>query len=144
MPRISENGLKLIRNYEGLRTTAYLDSNGAWTIGFGHTGPDVFPGKTITPQEAERLLQQDLRRFEGYVQELIGVVLNQNQFDALVSFTYNVGKGAFLGSTLRQLVNQKNFTLAAAQFERWVHGDNGNVLQGLVKRRKAEKELFIR
>jgi lysozyme len=103
--KTSVEGLNLIKDYEGLRLEAYYCPSGILTIGYGHTGPDVWVSMVITESEAERLLQQDLAKFEDGVKEFITVPLNQNQFDALVSFTYNVGIGALQNSTLRKRLN---------------------------------------
>jgi len=134
-------GLNLIKKYEGLRLKAYQDPVKIWTIGYGHTGPDVKKGKVITEAEAERLLKQDLRKFEGVVNSKVTKKLTRNQFDALVSFTYNVGPEAFRTSTLLKKLNNGNFPGAAAEFLRW-NKAGGNILPGLTKRRKEEQALF--
>ena len=102
----SPNGQTLIKKFEGLRLTAYQDMVGVWAIGYGHTGPDVKPGLTITQQQADQLLINDLVRFNNGVNALVTVKLNQNQFDALVSFSYNLGLGSLQNSTLLRLLNQ--------------------------------------
>jgi lysozyme len=139
--KISTAGLKLIKEFEGLRTTAYLCPAGVLTIGYGSTGPHVTPGKTITENEANALLIEDLVRFEKAVNDLVKVTITQSQFDALVSFAFNCGIGALQESTLLRLLNQSDYTGAAAQFDRWVKGPNGP-LPGLVRRRDAEEALF--
>ena len=101
-----------IKNHEGLRLTAYKDGGGVWTIGYGHTGSDVREGLTIPLSEAERLLTRDLRVAEGHVNDAVKVKLTQNQFDALVSFTYNLGGGAFRSSTLLKLLNAGDYEWA--------------------------------
>lgn len=139
---ISEAGINLIKKFEGCRLTAYKCPAGIWTIGYGHTGSDVYAGKTITQAEADKLLKTDLMIHCNNVSKLVKVPLNQNQFDALVSFEYNIGYGAFKDSTLLKLLNQKKYTEASLQFERWVYAGKTR-LQGLVNRRNAEKSLFI-
>lgn len=140
--RMNRAGLEIIKAFEGLRQTAYRDAVGVWTIGWGHTGPDVRPGMAITRSKADKLLRQDLRRFEVGVQRLVRVPLTSNQFSALVSFSFNVGLGAFGKSTMLRLLNQRNYNGAAAQFDRWVKA-GGRVLRGLVRRRRAERALFL-
>ena len=142
--RTSEAGLDLIRESEGCRLTAYPDpaSGGdPWTIGYGHTGADVTPGKVITQDEAERLLEEDVDTFERGVMRLVKVGLTQGQFDALVCFSFNLGLGALQQSTLLRLLNTGDYDGAAAQFLRWDKA-GGRVMAGLTKRREAEKELF--
>ncbi|MNU90792.1 Lysozyme RrrD [compost metagenome] len=132
-----------IKDHEGLRLTAYKDGGGVWTIGYGHTGSDVREGLTIPLSEAERLLTRDLRVAEGYVNRLVQVKLTQNQFDALVSFVYNVGGDAFAKSTMLRLLNAGEYEGAANQFLRW-NKDNGKVVDGLTNRRRKERELFLK
>jgi len=139
--KTSSKGLELIKEFEGCRLTAYNCASGVLTIGYGHTGPDVFNGQSISMDEAESLLVQDLHRFERAVREVVTVPLTQNQFDALVSFTFNVGAGALSSSTLLRLLNAGDYEGAAGQFSRWVNGANGP-LPGLVRRRAAEQALF--
>jgi lysozyme len=136
-------GLKIIKDAEGLRLNAYPDpgTGGApWTIGYGHTGPDVHPGLTITSERATELLAADLARFELAVSSLCPVT-TENQFSALVSFAYNLGPGALKGSTLCRLHNEGRYIEAAAQFQRW-NKAAGQVLPGLTKRRAAEAALY--
>ena len=132
-----------IKDHEGLRLTAYQDGGGVWTIGYGHTGSDVREGLTIPLSEAERLLTRDLRTAEGYVNGAVKVKLTQNQFDALVSFVYNIGGDAFEKSTLLRLLNAGEYEGAANQFLRW-NKDNGKVIDGLTNRRRKERDLFLR
>ncbi len=138
---ISQAGIDLIKRWEGFRGKAYLCPGNVWTIGYGHT-KNVHQGMCISKAQAEELLKEDLRHFENAVRQLSKVELNQAQFDALVSFTFNVGVYAFKKSTLLRLVNQGDFLGAAAQFGRWVNA-NGKKLPGLVKRRAEEKRLFL-
>lgn len=135
-------GRELIKYFEGTRLESYYCSSGVLTIGTGHTGPDVFPGKQITQAEADALLQSDLQRFEKAVAKLITVPLNQNEFDATVSFTFNTGEGALSESTFRKRMNagEDKATCFREEFPRWVNGANGP-LPGLVARRDAEVKL---
>jgi lysozyme len=141
--KISEAGLSLIKSFEGCVLTAYLDAVGIWTIGYGHTGPNVHRGLTITQKQAEDILAQDVHRFELGVINNVKVTLNQNEFDALVSFSFNVGVNALKNSTLLRLLNNgADRSVVAAEFLRWNKGD-GKVLEGLTRRRQAEKALFL-
>lgn len=139
---ISQKGIDLIKNFEGCRLTAYRCPANILTIGYGHTGSDVVIGQNITQEQAEKLLKSDLLVHCNNVSRLVKVPLTQNQFDALVSFEFNVGYGNFASSTMLKLLNQKKYREAAAQFDRWVYA-NRKVLAGLVKRRAAEKNLFL-
>lgn len=140
---ISENGLTLIKNFEGCRLKAYKCPAGVWTIGYGHTGKDVKEYTIITQEQAEHYLHNDVIIHSANVSRLVKRPLTQNQFDALVSFEYNVGYGNFASSTMLKLINQNKFPEASQQFDRWVFA-NKKKLEGLVKRRQAEKELFLR
>jgi lysozyme len=137
----SDSGFALTRSFEGLRLSAYQDCAGVWTIGFGHTGPDVHEGQTISEFEAEALLRADLAAAVACVNRAVTAEITQPQFDALVDFCFNAGRGSFLGSTLLRQVNAGNTAAAVAQFGLWVHA-GGEVVPGLVRRRKAEAELF--
>ena len=138
---ISWSGVDFIKNWEGCKLRAYLCSANVWTIGVGHT-QGVTPGMTITQSEANKLFLKDINLFEQAVSKSVKVSLNQNQFDALVSFCFNVGVGAFKGSTLLRVLNQGNYTEAANQLLRW-NKVGVNIVPGLVNRRRAEKELFL-
>jgi len=139
--KTSDEGIALIREFEGCRLEAYLDAVGIPTIGYGST-EGVKMGDTITQEEAEALLRRDLVRFEECVNEYVDVDLDQNQYDALVCFAYNVGCGAMRTSTLLKLLNAGDFNGAAAQFQRW--NKAGKVeLAGLTRRRIAERDLFL-
>ena len=140
--KTSQNGIELIKRFEGCRLETYICPAGVFTIGYGHTGADVIGGLKITQEEAERLLKEDLKVFEIGIKRIIKVTLNQNQFDSLVSFTFNIGLDSFRKSTLAKLINKGQFKEAANQFNRWVYA-NGIKLNGLIRRRKAEKELFV-
>ncbi|MDO3663431.1 lysozyme [Acinetobacter higginsii] len=143
----SQIGINLITSFEDLVLTAYDDGVGVWTIGFGTTvypnGVKVKRGDTCTKAQAMTFFQHDLRRFEAAVNQAVKVVVNQNQFDALVSLTYNIGEAAFKGSTLLKKLNAKNYIGAADQFPQWNKG-GGKVMKGLVRRRAAERELFLK
>jgi GH24 family phage-related lysozyme (muramidase) len=138
--RLSDRGLDMLKSFEGLRLDAYVDSVGVQTIGYGHTG-DVQAGDRITQQQAEQLLQKDTAWAEEAVADNVDVPLTQDQFDALASFTYNVGEGAFENSTLLKKLNAGDYEGAEAEFGRWTHGD-GQQIEGLVNRREAEAALF--
>ena len=138
----SERGLALIRQFEGLRLSAYKCPAGVPTIGWGTT-KGVKMGQTITKDEADRLLIEDAQRFADHVKALVKIPLNQNQVDALISFVYNIGPHAFAKSTMLKLINQRLFEDAANQFLRW-NKANGEPLAGLTRRRMAERDLFLR
>ena len=140
--KTSKNGINLIKTYEGCRLTAYKCPAGVWTIGYGHTA-GVKQGDTITPLQANTLLTVDLQKFENAVNKAVKKPITQNEFDALVSFAFNVGIGNFEKSTLLRLVNLGQFELAAKQFEKWIYA-GGKPLTGLKKRRLAEKTLFLK
>ncbi|WLI75099.1 lysozyme [Kosakonia sp. H02] len=141
---IGEAGLALIKSFEGLRLEKYKDAVGKWTIGYGHLilPNESFP-RPITEAEAEALLRADLQMTERGVHKLVTVDLNQNQFDALVSFTFNLGAGNLQTSTLLKLLNQGQYAQAADQFPRW-NKAGGKVLAGLTRRREAERGLFLK
>ena len=141
MRKISEAGAALIKRFEGRRLTAYKDPVGIWTIGYGHTGPDVLPGMTITEETADIMLENDLAECYDCVESFVDVDLTDGQYAALCSFIFNLGCGAFKNSTLLRLLNQGNYDGARKQFPRWVHA-GGKVLEGLVKRRAAEAQMF--
>lgn len=139
--KISQDGLNLIKEFEGFSADAYLCPAGVWTIGYGHIG-NVEEGQTVTEEEAEELLRHDVAFAEDAVTDYVEGDLTQGQFDALVCFVYNIGAGAFRTSTLLYLLNQGNSEGAAEQFLRW-NKAGGKVLAGLTRRRKAERELFL-
>lgn len=144
--QISSDGLTIIKHFEGRELKAYQDSVGVWTIGYGHTSaagsPRVTPGMTISEQQAEDILKQDLDLFENGVRDLVKVAINRDQFAALVSFAFNVGLGALAESTLLRKLNAGDYSGAANEFPRWVKA-GGNTLPGLVRRRDAERALFL-
>lgn len=132
---------ELIKSFEGLELEAYLCPADIWTIGYGHTG-NVKEGDRITKAEAEALLDKDLQTFRNGVKRLVKVPLNENQFGALVSFAYNLGLGSLQNSTLLKMLNAGDYTGAADQFLRW-NKSGGKVLTGLVRRREAERAVFL-
>ena len=138
---ISAAGVAFVRRWEHLVPTAYRCPAGVLTIGYGHTGPDVHEGDVITSSRADILLAQDLAASSAAVRQAVTVPLRQPQFDALVSFTFNVGANAFAASTLLALLNQGQGDAVPAQLARWIHG-GGQVLPGLVARRHAEGLLW--
>ena len=133
-------GTKLLKYFEGCKLTAYQDSVGVWTIGYGHT-KGVYDGMTITQEEAEQMLLTELEEYEGYVEKYVTVPLTQNQFDALVVWVYNLGPTNFRNSTLLKELNSVDYTAAGKEINRW-NKAGGKVLAGLVKRREAEAQLF--
>ncbi|MDV2441526.1 lysozyme [Acinetobacter gerneri] len=145
--KTSNSGINLIKSFEGLRLKAYDDGVGVWTIGFGTikypNGVRVKKGDTCTETQAEQYLRNELIAFENAINRLVKVPLTQNQFDALVSFTYNLGETNLANSTLLKKLNAKDYKGTAAEFPRW-NKAGGKVLNGLVKRRKAEMELFLK
>ncbi|MBS1205286.1 MAG: Phage related lysozyme [Proteobacteria bacterium] len=134
------HGLTIIKEFEGLRLRAYQCSANVWTIGYGHTA-GVGVDDIITEDQAISLLHQDVAESERAVNQYVHVPLTQNQFDALVSFVFNLGIGNFCTSTLLKKLNTEDYTGAAGEFLRWVNA-SGKVLPGLVRRRQAEKALF--
>ena len=140
----SQIGVDLIKLFEGCQTKAYVCPSGVLTIGYGHTGPDVRSGMKITESEAERLLKEDLKRFENAVNRLIKVPLTQHEFDAIVSFAFNVGSSALEHSTFCRRMNagQDKATCLKEEFPKCVNGSNGP-LPGLVRRREAEVGLAV-
>jgi spore coat assembly protein SafA len=137
---ISDAGINLLKEFEGLRLDAYDDSTGVMTIGYGHTG-DVDPGDRISEQQATALLNGDVDWAEQAVRDNVDVPLTQGQFDALTSFTYNVGEGAFEESTLLDRLNAGDYAGAQAEFAKWDNA-GGQQLEGLTRRRAEEAALF--
>ncbi len=151
--QLSNNGYETIKNFEGLRLQAYRDVAGVWTIGYGstryHDGKLVKPGdKLASEAQADALFHNTLGQYEGAVNTFVKVPLSQNQFDALVSFTYNEGTGALRESTLLSKLNEKDYEAAAAGFLAWdkiTDPKTGKkiVCDTLVSRRKEESQLFL-
>ena len=142
----SDKGIALIKQFEGCKLTAYQDSVGVWTIGYGWTKPvdgkPIRAGMTIKQETAERLLKTGLVSYENDVSRLVKVDLTQGQFDALVSFTYNLGARSLSTSTLLRKLNAGDYAGAADEFLRW-NKAGGKVLNGLTRRREAERALFL-
>ncbi|MBC8786506.1 lysozyme [Pseudomonas fluorescens] len=142
--RTSQNGIAVLKYFENCSLSAYPDpaSGGApWTIGLGHTGPEVVKGLVWTQAKADAQLLTDLSSREMTVSCAVTTSLNQGQFDALVDFVYNLGSGNFESSTLLRLVNAGDMTGALAQFARWNRAA-GKPMRGLTRRRAAEAALF--
>lgn len=161
--KINQAGLKMIKDYEGLKLTSYPDpaspmavalrtkgykgpdpktlSGAPWTIGYGSTGKDIGPNMTWTLEQAEARLRQHVTEFELGVERLVKVSINENQFSALVCFAYNVGSGALGKSTLMKLLNAGDTAGASAEFMKW-NKAGGKEMAGLTKRRAAERALF--
>ncbi|PQK86771.1 lysozyme [Pantoea ananatis] len=137
----SNKGMDLIKRFEGLKLEAYRDSVGIPTIGYGHTS-GVKMGDVITCEQADKYLREDLLLAELTINTNVKVKLTQNQFDALASFVFNLGSGNFVKSTLLKKLNAGDFAAAADEFGKWVNA-GGKKLAGLVKRRAAEREVFI-
>ena len=134
-------GLALIKKFEGCELKAYQCSAGVWTIGYGHT-KDVVEGMTITQEEAEQMLVDELHEYESYIDKYVTVALNQNQFDALVSWVYNLGPANLSASTMLKVLNSGEYEDVPAQMKRW-NKAGGKVLEGLIRRREAEACLFV-
>lgn len=142
----SDKGISLIKQFEGCKLTAYQDSVGVWTIGYGWTQPvdgkPIRAGMTIKQETAERLLKTGLVSYENDVSRLVKVGLTHGQFDALVSFTYNLGARSLSTSTLLRKLNAGDYAGAADEFLLW-NKAGGKVLNGLTRRREAERALFL-
>lgn len=137
----SKNGLHLTELFEGDVLHAYKNTNDVWTIGYGHTGPDVHEGLVWTQQQADAALMKDIFWATRVVNALVTASLTQNEFDALVDFVFNVGVGNFKNSTLLSLLNKGDFEGAAAEFTKWSHL-GGVQVAGLLRRRLAETQEF--
>lgn len=138
---INQKGLALIKHFEGCKLEVYLDAVNLPTVGWGHMDKALKVGDKITQEQADKLLMEDLEKFEDGVNNLLAVGLNENEFSALVCFAFNVGLGALEKSTLLKKINNK-MTGAEQEFLRWTKA-SGKVLPGLVRRRQAEMELFL-
>lgn len=144
MPKMlapSQRLYDFIKSKEGFSATPF-DDYGKLTIGYGHRGDDVKPGMVWTREHAERVLREDVEAKAEAVRRYIVAPLSQGEFDALVSFTYNLGAGNLQNSTLRRKLNDGDYKGAAEEFSRWVYA-GGEVLAGLVERREAEKQIFL-
>lgn len=143
--KISRSGIDLITRWEGCKLTAYLDGGGVWTIGYGHTSaagaPEVKRGLKITFQDAKDIFVRDIVKYETAVDKAINRPMTQGQFDAMVSLCYNIGPGAFAGSTLVRKFNAGDVAGAKRAFGSWIK-DNGKVVKGLQNRRADEQNHF--
>jgi lysozyme len=143
--KTSDDGVALIKLYEGCKLKAYKCPAGVWTIGYGHTTmagePTVVEGMKITAVEATNILKRDLKKFEDDVAQSVTVPLSQNQFDALISFAFNVGIGALRKSTLLRKLNAGQYDAVPAELMKWTKA-GGKELPGLVKRRRSEAGLW--
>ena len=140
--KTSQRGLNFIAGNEGTRTKAYRDSGGVWTIGVGHTGKHVHKGMVITKERAQELLGIDVVHAENAVNHYVDIEITQNQFDALVDFTFNLGAGALHGSTLLRKLNKDDIEGAAKEFKYWCHV-NHRKNEGVLARRKRDKKVFL-
>jgi lysozyme len=137
---ISKEGLALIKKFEGCELEAYRCPAGVWTIGFG-TIKDVKEGDRITKDEANHLLEEEMIEYESYINDMVDVPLEQNQFDALCSWVFNLGSKNLSESTLLRVLNDGKYEEVPQQIKRW-NKANGEVLNGLIRRREAEALLF--
>ena len=138
--KISKNGLDLIKHFEGCELEAYKCPAGVWTIGYGHIKTAV-EGMTITQHQADEMLIEEMNEYEGYINNSVRVDLTQNQFDAMVSWVYNLGSGNLNTSTLLKVLNSGDYAGVPEQLLRW-NKAGGRVLEGLPRRRQAEADLF--
>lgn len=147
MLKLSQVGIDLIKSFEGCSLKAYICPGDTWTIGWGTTGKvngkPITEGMTITQKEADDLFLRSLKTYEDAVNKYVKVLINQNQYDALVSFTYNCGPGALQKSNLLKYLNQGDYVKAAKEFQLW-NKAGGKVVTGLTRRRAAEKTLFLK
>lgn len=141
--KINEAGLSLIKSFESCKTKAYRDVVGIWTIGWGHTGVEVKDGLEWSQARCDEQLATDLAKFEQGVTTALLLQASPNQFAAMVAFAFNCGLGAFKSSTLLRCFNKRNTADAAEEFLKWCKA-GGVVVPGLLRRRKAERELFLR
>ena len=137
---ISLEGINLIKHFEGCELEAYKCPAGVWTIGYGHI-KGVQEGDVITEQQADNMLVEELEEYEGYINNAVSVPLNQAQYDAMVSWVYNLGNGNLNSSTLLKVLNGGDYDGVPAQIMRW-NKAGGKVLEGLTRRRQAEADLF--
>lgn len=142
--KLSQSGADFIQRHEGLRVEAYKDVGGLWTIGYGHLLPQDkdWSGHRITIEEAKQMFAFDVKEAEDAVNRLVKVPLTQNQFDALVSWTFNLGAGNLEKSTMLQVLNSGNYEEVPNQIKRWVYV-GGELSNGLVNRRQDEANLFV-
>lgn len=141
MRNINERGLNLIKEFEGFRSAPYDDGGSVWTIGYGHTRGVTKNTPSITKEQGETYLKSDIMQAEAMVETVIKVPLTDNQFSALVCLVFNTGPKP-LTMSLGERLKQNNYVAAANEFQRWCY-DNGKKMPGLVRRREAEKALFL-
>ena len=139
--KISQYGIDLIKHFEGCELQAYQCAAGVWTIGYGHT-KGVQPGDEWSEDHANHMLEVELEEYENYVSTAVTVPLSQNQFDALVSWVYNLGNGNLTSSTMLKVLNSGDYDGVPAQIKRW-NKAGGKVLEGLNRRRQAEADMFV-
>ena len=138
--KISNTGIDLIKHFEGCELEAYKCAAGVPTIGYGHI-KGVSMGDTITQEQAEEMLVHELTEYENYIHDCVTVPISQNQFDAMVSWVFNLGVGNLKASTLLKTLNVGDYNGVPAQIMRW-NKAGGKVLEGLTRRRQAEADLF--
>ena len=138
--KISNTGIDLIKHFEGCETEAYKCPAGVWTIGYGHI-KGVQEGDVITEAQAHEMLVEELNEYENYIHDYVECPLNQDQFDAMVSWVYNLGSSNLQASTLLKVLNAGDYEGVPAQIMRW-NKAGGKVLEGLTRRRQAEADLF--
>lgn len=137
----SKKGLELTESFEGCKLEAYKDVVGIWTIGYGHTGPEVIPGLVIDQATAERFLKIDINSAISCVNSCVSAPITQGEFDALVDFVFNVGCSSFRRSTMLRMLNDGQYADAAKQFGLWAYA-SGKAVAGLLRRREAEAREF--
>ena len=138
--KTSKDGLQLIKDFEGLELNAYKCAAGVWTIGYGHI-KGVQEGMSISEARANEMLNEELTEYENYINKGVTVPLSQCQFDAMVSWVYNLGGGNLQASTLLKVINAEDYDGVPAQLMRW-NKAGGKVLEGLTRRRQAEADMF--
>lgn len=138
----SRNALDLIKKFEGCRLEAYQDIGGVWTVGWGTTGPGITEGLRVSQGVADAMLLGHIREIALDVSPLVKLIPNQNQFDAIICLSYNIGVGALKTSTLLKCLLNRQFDRVAEEFLKWNHV-HGTVISGLTRRRQAEHDLFI-
>lgn len=139
--KLNDQGIDLIKEFEGCQLDAYLDMVGKPTIGYGTTGTDIHLGLHWTQEDCDKILLADLDHVQMQIKKVLDVDLTDNEFSALCSLVYNIGIGNFKSSTMLHCLNEREWDLAAAEFSKWDHA-GGREVPGLLKRRLAEKELF--
>ena len=141
--KLNDEGMEIIKDSESRKLKAYLCPAKIWTIGWGHTGKEVYEGLTITKEKADYFLRQDLEVAKNEIRKSVKVPLNENQYSALCSFIFNIGIGNFRSSTLLRKLNAKDYRGASLEFTRWIFS-NGKPLTGLIVRREKERVLFCK